>query len=308
VLGVPYAGGSYGISSSDSGPLGIRLSLDAATGGPHDLGDLGDIRFLPGPPTDDMLAPYWLSQVRAARFGDPQSPLPVCMLSAAEAVTSAAAAAGLPLIVLGGDHSVSVAALSGAGRRRAGLLHVDAHGDLSTGRDGLRLLHSSWVWAADQAVSFAALAQVGVADGSVLPSWLAGRARRWGPEEVGQSPAVAAEQVIEFFASRGCRDAYVSIDIDALTQQDAPATGLPDGAIPVQALASFLESLAGLTAAPGAPRYFGADVTEVAPTLAATSGRPGEGDWAQEATCRSAAELVSRLAVMLSGSVHDIAA
>ncbi|MET7426378.1 arginase family protein [Dactylosporangium sp. NPDC005555] len=290
LLGVPYAGGSYGISCSDSGPLGIRLAMEHRGIGRHTLRDLGDVRYLPGPPTDDMLAPQWLERIRAERHGDAAAQLPVSMLSAAAAIAGSCAAGGVPLITLGGDHSVSAATIRGLGAAGVGLLHIDAHGDLSTGRDGLQLLHSSWIHAADATVGLAAVVQVGVVDGSVLPQWLDGRVLRLDTTDV-DGAAAAAAAAVAFLAARGCDQVYLSIDIDALTSHDAPATGLPGGDLRLGSLLTFLDALGHSSAA---IRWVGADVTEVAPTLSGLSG------WAEEPTCGSAALLVERLAELLS--------
>lgn len=289
LLGTPYAGGSYGIASSGSGPLGIRVALDDDTA--NQVRDLGDVRFLPGAPTDDMLATRWLERIRQARFGDANSRMPVSMLSVAETITNASAREGVPLLTLGGDHSVSAAAIRGFAHRGLGLVHVDAHGDLSTGRDGLVLLHSSWIHAADRDANFGAVVQVGVQDGSALPPWLIDRAERISPSALQRHPEGEALRALTCLADRGCTRGYLSIDIDCLRVEEAPATGLPDGILQLEWLTTFIRSLADT---PNDICWLGADVTEVAPAMTGINTSEAE------TTCQSAAALVQQIVPLLA--------
>jgi arginase family enzyme len=281
ILGVPYDGGTYGLSGASAGPLGIRLAND---GWPDGTLDLGDVRYLPGLPTDDLLSQTALSAIREARFGAPSGDDPVCMLSVCRHLARLAVESGIPLVVLGGDHSVSAAAIAAHAPRNLALVHLDAHADLSTGRDGLSLLHSSWVHAADREHPFALVAQVGVFPEDVRPSWIASRLYRMSLEELRE---IAGNGLDRLFAALQCARSdgvYLSVDIDLIDQSEAPATGLPahrgaTSADVVRLIASLAERF----------DIVGADLTEVAPPLGSTS------DWSAEATCRTAARVTSAM-------------
>jgi arginase family enzyme len=288
-LGVPYEGGTYGLGGTAAGPLGVRV----AWGGEQwcerlSVGlDLGDIPYFPGPPLDEMLATGIARQARAARYGEPDFELPVCMLSVHQRVVRAAAVAGMRMLSIGGDHSIAASALAGIDRPGIGLVHVDSHPDLSTGRDGLGLLHSSWIHHVDQQTRLSVVVQVGV-PAIPIPDWIKGRLQRIpGPHLA--DPIAAARDAADYLAAARVRQAYLSIDIDAVDASEAPATGLPAvHGLAVHDLILFIEALGERTS------IIGADLVEVAPPLS------GRRTWDDETTCVSGSRLATALIAVLA--------
>ena len=292
VLGVPYDGGTYGLSGASAGPLGIRL---AAMSQEMPWIDLGDIRYLPGPPTDDLWSRAAIASIRSERYGDPDSIWPVSVLSAAQRVVAASVEAGHRVVTIGGDHSVSASAIIPAAQRKAGLIHIDAHPDLSTGRDGLTLLHNSWIHVADRAIDFAHIAQVGVLDPGEPPAWASSRVQQISRRDLELDPAEAARRIGARLADCGCTGAYLSVDIDAIDSAQAPATGLPaEDGLQLDAVREFV---AALPRALGQLQLLGADIAEVAPPLGTVS------DWSEEPTCVAAAALLLEIVAAFSSDM-----
>jgi hypothetical protein len=157
-------GGTYGLGGAAAGPLGVRAALGGAQWRmmAECCLDMGDVPFFPGVPLDEMLAAEVVGQARAARYGTSAGELPLCVLSIHRSIAVAAAAAGMRVLSLGGDHSITAAALLGIQRLDVSVIHVDSHADLSTGRDGLDLLHSTWIHYVDQRSHLPLVIQIGV--------------------------------------------------------------------------------------------------------------------------------------------------
>ncbi|MCB9609572.1 MAG: arginase family protein [Polyangiaceae bacterium] len=291
VLGVPYDGGTYGLRGAAAGPLGIRVAASRAATPLFGTSvvDLGDVPQFPALPLDEQLAPELLARARKARYGVPHHDLPVAMLSVHQHLVRACAAAGVPLLTLGGDHSVAASALAGREASRIALLHIDAHSDLSQGRDGLSLLHSSWIHHSDVTAPLSALVQVGVPDDAPAPAWIAPRLTRLSTLTVHTNPVDAARRVLDAVAASAATAVYVSVDIDALHVSEAPATGLPaDDGLRSDVVVAFLEAVgAGC-------RVIGADLSEVAPPLAGTRM------WDDDVTCATAMRLAAVLLGLLA--------
>lgn len=284
VLGVPYDAGTYGLGGASGGPLGIRLAYGAW---PSGVVDLGDVRYLPGVPTDDLMSLAALEAVRLARFGSRFIDDPVCMLSVVALLSQLAVGAGLPLLLLGGDHSVSATALAGHREKRLALVHFDAHADLSRGRDGFALLHSSWVHVADTAHSFAVVIQVGVPEEDAIPAWIGNRLHRTSLTSLRQD-ANSLAALLARLEDSNVDGVYISVDIDVIDANEAPATGLP-----AQNGATTAEILGVIDAVASRFEVVGADIAEVAPPLGS------EPDWSQEITCQTAARVARALLAAL---------
>lgn len=293
VIGVPYDGGTYGLGGAVAGPIGIRSAAVSTIGRSLTAGlpDLGDIRFFPGPPLDEMLSEAVLARSREVRFGSASAAIPVCTLSAHQEIVQRASSADIRVLSIGGDHSISASAILGLDKA-VGLIHIDAHGDLSTGRDGLVLLHSSWIHYVDRAKPFKYIIQVGVsADENPPPNWTAGRILRIPPSSIRKDPSDCAVRAVDALIANGLNEAYLSIDIDAIDMTEAPATGLPaiDG-IPSVAVQRFICEMARWIT------LIGADLVEVAPPLS------GARSWAHETTCATASRILGTVAEALLSS------
>jgi arginase len=120
VLGVPMDLGA-GRRGVDMGPSALRLARldDAIRAIGHEVVDHGNV---------EVPVPEAVDPIGTPRFVD--AIVRVCARAAAR--IGALPPEHVPL-VLGGDHSVSLASVGGARRdRRTGVLWIDAHGDLNT--------------------------------------------------------------------------------------------------------------------------------------------------------------------------------
>lgn len=285
LIGIPTECGSGSMRGAAYGPTGIREAVEKA-GGLSGVCDLGDILCIPHLLHDDMLNETQILQVRDAVFKDWVTEFPVSPLSITECVIRGLLQrrVGAPVIIsLGGDHSVTGAILPpfieeyGKG---LGVLHIDAHSDLSEHRFGISLTYSSWIMHVERRSKLGALAQFGLAshpDREQVSDRLL---------QVGASGATqgAVEDVVAWLSAKGIKQLYVTIDIDATDRQHAPATGLPasQGLKPDLILNLLMRVGASL-------HIVGADIVEVAPPL-------GSHDvWADEPTCRTAAQYLTAL-------------
>jgi agmatinase len=174
-------------------------------------------------------------------------------------------AAGVFPVVLGGDHSITLAELRALSRRHGplALVHLDAHGDTWHEYFGQRYFHGT---------TFRRAAEEGVIDPS--RSVQAGmRGSLYGPEditgardlgftilstrELRELGPVAFGELVRRTA--GGRPAFLSFDVDFCDPAFAPGTGTPEIGGP-----STSEALEFVRALHGVP-FAGCDVVEVAP-------------------------------------------
>jgi agmatinase len=189
-------------------------------------------------------------------------------------------------IVLGGDHSVSIGAISGAARAVPGLsvLQIDAHSDTRESYHGSSFNHACVM---ARARELCEIVQVGIraVDADEMP--------RLDPERV-----IWAHQICGPEPERGWVDralaglgdnVYVTIDVDGFDPAYVPATGTPEpGGLDWYQVTGLLEQVARRR------RVVGFDVVELLPT-------PGQ--WASEFL---AAKLVYRfLSFILREDLHD---
>ena len=176
-----------------------------------------------------------------------------------ETRTAAVARAGKLPVTLGGEHSLTWAAVRGvmAGLGRpVGLVQIDAHADLRRAYEGHRHSHASVMQLLVEEEGLA-LAQFGV--------------RALSPEEAALRNALGVDFVdAEELVTEGIdditlpedfpEDVYVSFDVDGLDAALMPATGtpVPGGLGYYQALALVRSALRGR-------RCVGIDVVELAP-------------------------------------------
>jgi agmatinase len=173
--------------------------------------------------------------------------------------------AGVFTVVLGGDHSITLAELRAVARRHGplALVHLDAHTDTWEEYFGQRYFHGTPFKRAveEGLVEPAASLQAGMR-GSLYAASDLDDARSLGfavvPSEELRAlgPAAYARAVHERV---GDRPVFLSFDIDFLDPAFAPGTGTPEvaGFSTAEAVA-FLRALRGL-------RLVGCDVVEVSP-------------------------------------------
>lgn len=274
VLGVPSDIGAGFERGSFKGPLAIRTALGAR--GSYEafaearIVDIGDVRVNPQLLDDSYYMPSLLAQVRAARgvSNGPVAPLSI-LRAALDAV--ATLAPGVPVLVIGGDHSLSrvpVEALVARGnaQKDLGILHLDAHTDLLDLREGVPYNFATWAHHANDAIGRGRrLIQVGVrVSGRPREEWeQALDLRQIRMEEVNAMTVTQlCEEVVTLLRNASIARVYISNDIDATDPTFAAATGTMElgGLMP--------DTVSALIAAVGANfKVVGSDVVEVAPPL-----------------------------------------
>jgi agmatinase len=183
----------------------------------------------------------------------------------AEEGLDAVIAAGVFPVVLGGDHSITLAELRALSRRHGplALVHLDAHGDTWHEYFGQRYFHGT---------TFRRAAEEGVIDPSV--SVQAGmRGSLYGPEDISSArelgfTVLSTRELRELGADGfgglvrervGDRPAFLSFDVDFCDPAFAPGTGTPEVGGPTSGEAlEFVRALRGVS-------LRGCDVVEVAP-------------------------------------------
>ena len=278
LAGVPYDGAVIGRKGCKDGPTAIREAFRYL--GSHDPGagrslkglkihDLGDAPVS----TDDTHKTH----------------------QAVEGALAAALSAKQPLVVLGGDNSLSYAtfrALHAVHGGKWGVVVLDAHYDLrphdgqpTSGTPYRRILEE----VPGDPVKGANLAEVGIRPYANAPS-LAAYAREHGvvvipADEVRAKGMAAGARKALKAAGAGVDHLFLSVDIDGLDQSIAPGCSAPGaGGL------TFAEAAALVEAVAADPRCRGMDVVEVAPNLDPTGN-----------TARVAAQLVAHFAGALHG-------
>ena len=191
-----------------------------------------------------------------------------------------ALALGGVAVLLGGEHTVTLAGYRAVRRRHpdALLVQVDAHADLRAEWEGEAITHASWAHQAAVEVGFDDVFQFGIRS-VAREERDATRRVAWSSPEL-RLPDEVARRLAE-------RPLYVTIDIDVLDPAAAPGTGSPEpGGATFAELAAFLYSLAPFD-------VVALDVVEVAPNLDAS-----------EITAAAAAKLV-REGILLFGRIDS---
>lgn len=277
LAGVPYDGAVIGRKGCRDGPTAIREAF----------------RYLGG---FDPAAGRSLKGLRIHDLGD----APVVEGDTngthriVEGVLTAALTAGQPLVVLGGDNSLSYAtfrALHATHKGKWGVVVLDAHYDLrphegqpSSGTPYRRILEE----VPGDPVAGANLAEVGIRPYANAPS-LAAYAKAHGvtvvpAAEVRAKGIAAATKKALAAAGKGVDHLFLSVDIDGLDQSIAPGCSAPGaGGLTFEEAAHLVEAVAS------DPRCRGMDLVETAPNLDPTGN-----------TARVAAQLVAHFA----GAIH----
>lgn len=181
----------------------------------------------------------------------PERSSPEAMINAVEEVISEIAESGKMPILLGGDHSLSIAPTRYFHRivPSIGILHVDAHSDLRASYQGSSFSHACAMRHVYDAGAI--LVQVGIRSSpqEVEEECVEHRKVFWAPSvPVGDILAALPEKI------------YISFDVDALDPSIMPATGTPEpGGI------SWYDALALLRAAATRKQVLGFDLMEFSP-------------------------------------------
>jgi agmatinase len=169
--------------------------------------------------------------------------------------------AGMRPLAAGGDHSMTLPILKALGRDRPlGLVHIDAHGDVSGAYEGTKFHHGGPFREAVLAgvLDPARTIQIGLRGGG---TWLNEFSVASGMTAIAmhEVDAMGLSAVIARAREVAKGPVYVSFDVDSVDPGYAPGTGTPEvgGFTPREVLA-LLRGLAGLDVVAG-------DVVEVAP-------------------------------------------
>jgi agmatinase len=249
VFGMPWDGGTSFRSGARFGPEGVRSASGmirtynpvqkVQVFGALSTIDYGDSSTVPGYIEDTL--------ERIQRFVEPL------------------AAARLPSVGIGGDHSVTLAELRAyaAVHGPLGLVHLDSHTDLWDSYNGRPYSHGTMFRRAleEGLIDPGRTLQAGIRgplygeDDEGIPDQLGVRTIPW-VELAEMSPAELAAVARERLDGR---PAFLSFDVDFVDAAFCPGTGTPEvgGPTSFQAL-SYLRALAGLP-------FIAYDVVEVAP-------------------------------------------
>ena len=242
VLGVPYDGLASARKGAAEAPSAIRMWSRHITPFTEDRTDLRGLQLLDH--GDIVIGDARIGFAEVERF--------VAKLT-------------YPVVVLGGDHSISIPVLRAMVQKKPemGLLWIDAHPDLCDSFDGSELSHACVLRRAlDAGLDPNRVVLVGV--------------RSWEEQELeiigkGEVLVVTAAQIAEnglSFYKTAIRDrlaistsVYVSCDIDSLDPSVAPGTGIPDhGGLFMRDVLATIGCVAGR-------EIMGLDIVEVAPPL-----------------------------------------
>jgi agmatinase len=236
------------------GPDGSRPHLETGVDPLHSLGviDIGDVDVVPG---------YIDESLDAIR----------------SAVTTIAAHGAIP-VVLGGDHSITLATAGGVadvlGHGSIALVHFDAHADTADTQYGQLIGHGTPMRRLIEsgAVPGHRFVQIGLRGYWPPPDTLT-----WMREQQMRSFFMAdivhrgLDSVVDeavTLASNGAAGVFLSIDIDVVDPGSAPGTGTPEpgGILPRELLDTVHRlgrelSIVGIDVVEVAPAYDSADVT-----------------------------------------------
>lgn len=193
-----------------------------------------------------------------------------------ESWTTGVLEAGALPVILGGDHSVPLGAISAAAESRPelGILHLDAHADLREAYEGFRWSHASILHnVLELNAGVSRLLSVGLRDvgqGEVERIEASeGRIRAvydhdWSAALLGRADLMAfAQERIEALP----REVWLTVDIDGLEPALCPNTGTPvPGGLDWRSTLLWLEALVR-----SGKRVVGLDLCEVSPGLGAKS-------------------------------------
>lgn len=267
ILGIPSDVGGGIQRGANWGPLILREELLPEK---KSFQDLGDVRVIPHLLHDKYLNEATLKECRKALYGK-NNKLPVSPLSITEEALQAIYKKYPMARILGfgGDHSVSYPLVktwleSRKNKKKAAILHFDAHTDLLDKRLGIDLCFGTWTYhMLDKLASTDHILQVGIrSTGKTKKYWKneLGVEQIWAKEFNKAGVEKTAKRIVRHYQSLGVEELYISFDIDALDEKYAAATGTPEkeGLTPPDcaALIKYVSREIPVT---------GADLMEVAP-------------------------------------------
>jgi agmatinase len=275
MLAIPCDTGAGIVRGCARGPEAIREGLGSAP-----CFELGDVFCVPHFLDEDMLSEAQRQRTQAVIYAEVpearRAAMPVSPLGIARRVYRLVAAANpaLPIMMLGGDHSVSWApvdalfAADPADNADIGIVHFDAHTDLLAERLGVRICFATWAYHANRRLGGGGrMIQLGIrASGRDRGHWEKQEDLRqiWPDEAEALGAQGLARAVLEHLRERGLRRIYVTNDIDGTDAHYAGACGTPEGGgLHPDQVAAVLEAL---TEAKDL-QVFGADMVELAPAL-----------------------------------------
>lgn len=267
VIGIPSDNGGGIQRGANWGPLSLRQELLSELAL---FTDVGDVRVIPHLLHDKYLNEATIKLCRKALYGKVNK-LPVSPLSIAEAAMEEIyqLAPEARVLGFGGDHSTSYPLVkawlnSRKKKKKAALLHFDAHTDLLDRRMGIDICFGTWTYQILKHLSSKDhIVQIGIrSSGKDKKHWKntlgveqywAHEVKKWGAEKVYQ-------KLKAHYQGLGVEELYISFDIDALDIKFASATGTPEaeGLLPTDcaAIITMLSRDFKIT---------GADLMEVAP-------------------------------------------
>jgi formimidoylglutamase len=264
-VGIPYDGASAVRAGSREGPDAVRRALRNHT-------------------TYVTSSGLSLNALRAADIGDIEVVVTDMQKTFAKITALAAAVrrAGAGLIAVGGDHSITWPLLQGLTESfegKVGVIHFDQHHDLRDshfGSESSGVPFRKILGFPGTPVPGANLVQIGIADFGNSPVHAA-YAREQGVtvftnSEVFERGMDAVVEDAVRIAGDGTEAVYVSVDIDAFDQSQAPGTASPNpNGLDVRDVYRALRRIARETP------VIGLDVVEISPALDATSVTGGVG-------------------------------
>jgi agmatinase len=267
ILGIPSDNGGGIQRGANWGPLVLRQELLALK---KSFTDLGDVRVIPHLLHDKYLNAETIKSCQKALYGKINK-LPVSPLSMAEKILEEIYKnhPDAHIFGIGGDHSTSYPLVktwlaSRKNKKKAALLHFDAHTDLMDRRLGIDLCFGTWTYQIlKHLASKDHIIQIGIrSSGKDKKYWkkTLGVEQIWANEVQKLGVEKVSQKILKHFEKLHIEELYISFDIDALDEKYASATGTPEkeGLIPSDcaALIKILSQKIKVT---------GADIMEVAP-------------------------------------------
>jgi agmatinase len=265
IVGAPFDGGTSHRPGTRFGPQAIRTTDYL----PHD-----------GSRPHLALRVDALTDLRVVDAGDVEmfsGDIERALASLTEAVAAVAAAGAVP-VVLGGDHSITLADVTGVARHlgagRAGILHFDAHADTGDidfgslyghGQPMRRLIESG----AARGDRFLQIGLRGYWPGPETLDWMAEQGMRsYEMSEIGARGLDTCLDEAFGIATDDCDGVFLSVDIDVVDPGHAPGTGTPEpGGLSARALLDAVRRICvelpvvGVDVVEVSPPYDHADIT-----------------------------------------------
>jgi agmatinase len=265
VVGAPFDGGTSHRPGTRFGPQAIRSTDYLA----HD-GSRPSLALRVDP----------LRDLRVLDAGDVEMPpghIERSLDALTEAVATVAASGAIP-VVLGGDHSITLADVTGVARHhgqgRVSVVHFDAHADTGDiefgslyghGQPMRRLIESG----AARGDRFLQIGLRGYWPGPPTLDWMAQqRMRSYEMSEIGARGLGACLDEAFVTATDDCDGVFLSVDIDVADPAHAPGTGTPEpGGLSARELLDAVRRVClelpvvGIDVVEVSPPYDSADIT-----------------------------------------------